>query len=539
MKVHLLYRAADFDQEAPPAANEADLVADLSLDTLVAALAKGDEFLGDVARRVILRGLAEPDQIRYRQAILKDCLDNESAIRDMYAIAVEAIEAEKRIWMDAHARHPGGLLQRSIELLTTFFHSLEKLRRIAEEKGPVVRSEGMKTLFAMLMRELDDEYLRSVEAQLTNLTFRDGVLATASLGDGNFGTDYVLRRRDKQGWREALGERTGLTLDVDERDMRASETLSSLRDRGLAIAATALGKSTDHVLSFFVALRFELAFYRACLNLRERLVELDEPICLPKAEPPGGRRLSSRGLYDVPLALTLGSRVTGNDVAGDGKGLVVITGAHHGGKTAFLRSLGLAQLMMQAGMFVAAEGFTASVCGTVFTHFHREEDPSMTSGKLDEELARMNAIVDAIGPNDLMLFNDSFASTNEREGSEIARQIVRAFLESGVRVFYVTHLYDLAHGFARARRDDALFLRAERLPDGKRTYRLIEGEPLPTSYGEDLYRRVFADREVTEAPEAEAEARRASARQKAAEADQAEPEAEASEVEAPGAEPAA
>ena len=47
-----------------------------------------------------------------------------------------------------------------------------------------------------------------------------------------------------------------------------------------------------------------------------------------------------------------------------------------------------------------------------------------------------------------MLFNDSFASTNEREGSEIARQIVRALIESGVRVCYVTHLYDLAHGLA-------------------------------------------------------------------------------------------
>lgn len=500
MKVHLLYRNADFDLDQPPAANEADLIADVGLEPLFAALAKGDEFLGDVSRKVILRGLTEPDAIPYRQAILKDCLDNELAIRDMYAIAVGAIEAEKRIWMDAHAKHPGGLLQRSIELLTTFFRSLEKLRRIAEEKGPGFKSEGMKTLFAMLLRELDEDYLRSVQAQLADLSFRDGVLATASLGDGNFGTDYVLRRKDKAGWREAMGERSALTLDVDERDMRASETLSALRDRGLAIAATALGRSTDHVLSFFVALRFELAFYRACLNLRERLAELDEPFCMPKPEPSGSRNLTCRGLYDISLALAMGSHVTGNDVQGDGKSLVVITGAHHGGKTAFLRSVGLAQLMMQAGMFVPADSFGANVCGAVFTHFRREEDPSMTSGKLDEELARMSAIVDALHANDMVLFNDSFASTNEREGSEIARQIVRALLESGVRVCYVTHLYDLAHGFRRARRDDALFLRAERLPDGQRTFRLIEGEPLPTSYGEDLYRKVFADRAVATDP---------------------------------------
>ena len=169
----------------------------------------------------------------------------------------------------------------------------------------------------------------------------------------------------------------------------------------------------------------------------------------------------------------------------------MITGANRGGKSTFLRGIGLAQLMMQCGMFVPAESFRANVCDGLFTHFKREEDASMRSGKLDEELSRMSAIVDNMTPNSIVLLNESFASTNEREGSEIARQIVRALLERGVKVCYVTHLFDLAQGFHRAKMDAALFLRAERLADGRRTFRLVEGEPLPTSYGEDLYRRIF------------------------------------------------
>jgi len=35
------------------------------------------------------------------------------------------------------------------------------------------------------------------------------------------------------------------------------------------------------------------------------------------------------------------------------------------------------------------------------------------------------------------------------------------------------------------------FLRAERQSDGGRTFKLIEGEPLQTSYGEDLYNKIF------------------------------------------------
>ena len=70
-------------------------------------------------------------------------------------------------------------------------------------------------------------------------------------------------------------------------------------------------------------------------------------------------------------------------------------------------------------------------------------------------------------------------------------QIVRALLERSIKVFYVTHLFDLVQGFYREKMDAALFLRAERLADGRRTFRLVEGEPLSTSCGEDLYLRIF------------------------------------------------
>jgi DNA mismatch repair ATPase MutS len=226
---------------------------------------------------------------------------------------------------------------------------------------------------------------------------------------------------------------------------------------------------------------------------------MGEPTCYPVPFEPGEPAFTCEALYDVCLAFHLDGPVVGNTVEADGKSLVVITGANHGGKSTFLRSVGLAQLMMQSGMFVAAEALRASVCDGLFSHYKREEDASMESGKLDEELARMSGIADAIRPNSLLLCNESFASTNEREGSEIARQVVRALLAKRIRVFFVTHMFDLAHGFHDQQLDSALFLRAERQPDGARSYRLVEGEPLPTSYGTDTYRRVFGEAPATEA----------------------------------------
>jgi DNA mismatch repair ATPase MutS len=103
----------------------------------------------------------------------------------------------------------------------------------------------------------------------------------------------------------------------------------------------------------------------------------------------------------------------------------------------------------------------------------------------------MSDIVDKLTSNSMLLLNESFAATNEREGSQIARQIICALLEKRIRIFFVTHLYECARGFHDRKLDNSLFLRAERKADGVRTFKLVAGEPLQTSYGEDLYKRIW------------------------------------------------
>jgi hypothetical protein len=64
-------------------------------------------------------------------------------------------------------------------------------------------------------------------------------------------------------------------------------------------------------------------------------------------------------------------------------------------------------------------------------------------------------------------------------------------VDCGVKVFFVTHLYDFAYSFRHKMMKNAIFLRAERRSDGARTFRIVEGEPSQSSYGKDLYERVF------------------------------------------------
>jgi hypothetical protein len=496
MKVHLLHQAADFDVDAGLSPGHEDLTSDLELATLLEAMAGGDSFIFDVCRKVLLACLQEPAAIGYRQRVLADCLAQPAVIREMYSVAVGALQDKRQLWggYGGTYQNPSSNLSGAVSTLETYVARLRQLRQIAGEHAEKFRSDGLTTLFGTLRRELDDAYFAEVGEHLRQLRFRDGVLISAGLGEDNSGTGFVLRRGDgRPGWKERLGigPRTVYSFTIAPRDEAGAQILEDLTGRGINLVANAAAQSADHIGSYFTMLRAELAFYVGCVNLSDRLAAKEVPISFPDAEPAGPPPVfGCADLRDACLALQSAEAVVGNDVQTGGKPLIVITGANSGGKSTFLRSVGLAQLMMQCGLFVTARSYRANVARGIFTHFIRAEDPGMTSGRLDDELRRMSVIADRIGPHGLMLFNESFAGTNEREGAEIGYQIVRALLDVQIRVLFVTHRFGLAERFHRQHADQALFLRAEREPDGRRTFRLAVKEPLPTSFGEDLYYRL-------------------------------------------------
>jgi MutS domain V len=492
VKAHLLYadRDFDFDAELPP--GHQDLVQDLELTTVLAAMAAGDKFLFDVCVKVVLASLTDPEEIRYRQRVLADCIAEPQVIREMYGIAVGALQDRRSVWGFLSSQYPTSILSGAVGQLEVLIARLRQLRQVADSHIGKFRSDGMVTLLRTLQRELDDEYFETLSGHLRQLRFRDGVPMSVQLDRDNSGINYVLRSgTSRRGWKERIGiePRTVYSFSIPPRDEAGADALSDMTNRGINLVANAAAQSADHVTSYFSMLRAELGFYVSCLNLRDLLASVGQPMTFPDPSPWNRWELACTDLRDVSLALRTGT-VTGNDVDADGKSLVIITGANSGGKSTFLRSAGLAQLMMQCGMFVTAQSLRASVCAGMLTHFIREEDATMTSGRLDEELSRMSVIADRIGARGLVLFNESFAATNEREGSEIGRQVVRALLDAGIRVYFVTHQFDFADSFHRQHADSTLFLRAPRQPDGERTFKLVPAEPLPTSFGQDIYYRI-------------------------------------------------
>jgi hypothetical protein len=496
MKTFLMHRGRDVDLRRELPWNAAALTQDLALDTLLEGMAGGDDLVREMSRRALLNGCEnDADTIRYRQAVVRDAIMNSSGLRELYGLAGEAIANKRQHSYWISSRYPSSALSGAIELMTMYLAMLRRLRALADGRRGDFASEGFATLFAMLERELPDDYLAQIASHLKELRFCDGILVSAQLGPGNAGEKYVLRQRADDGrpWLRKLLEKgpAAYTFQLPERDEAGARALSELRDRGIQYVANALAEATEHVEAFFQMLRVELAFYVGCLNLHERLVALGVPTSFPVPLPTEASKLRCRELCEPSLALQLQRPVVGNSLDTNHRALVVITGANQGGKSSFLRSVGAGQLMLQSGMFVAASLFESSLCPALVTHYKREEDAALT-GKFAEELERMSGAIDHLKPGATVLLNESFAATNEREGSEIAGQVVSALIETRHRVFFVTHLHTFARNWAEQGREGTVFLRAERLPDGTRTFRIIPGEPLSTSHGRDLYDRIFA-----------------------------------------------
>lgn len=497
MRTRLMYPDRDLAEPPPLPLGAEVLRRDLELDELLRVMAGGNPLIGDACAHVLLAATGGGESagtradIVHRQDVMRDVLANQDVVGELRAIADDGLDRERMKVFGLFSRAtPEKVLLRSIDVMEMYLEVFTALRKVAAAYAPRFQSAGFRAFFADITTELGDAYLAAVRTRLDELRFDHGVVISARLGPGNHGMNYVLRRPPRGGLRSRVHrDPHWLPIELDD----AAEELSVVLGRGMLPAADALAQACEHVTRYLRTVSLETGFHLACARLHGALTAIGEVTCFPEIATGGELGFDCDGLRDPSLAVRTAAPTVGSTVDARGCSLVMITGANRGGKTTFLRSIGLAQMMAQAGMFVVAGRYRTGVRTGVFTHFTPDEDPTMVHGRLDAELARMSRLADAMAPGALLLCNESFSSTNEREGSEIARTVVDAARESGITVCFVTHMFALADGLHRRADPRARFLRAERLDDGGRTYRLVDGRPLTTSFGDDLFRSVFGD----------------------------------------------
>ena len=97
MRPGLLYPDRDLDVEALPELDPT-LVAAPGAGPDVRRDRRGDRSIDRIVRRVVADRLETVEAIRYRQATLTDALASPDVVRQLHAIAADAVEGERKVW---------------------------------------------------------------------------------------------------------------------------------------------------------------------------------------------------------------------------------------------------------------------------------------------------------------------------------------------------------------------------------------------------------------------------------------------------------
>jgi DNA mismatch repair protein MSH4 len=154
-----------------------------------------------------------------------------------------------------------------------------------------------------------------------------------------------------------------------------------------------------------------------------------------------------------------------NDVySGDhGARFQVVTGGNMSGKSTFIRTIALVQIMAQVGSFVPATYAAIPICDRLFTRLSTEDKPESNLGTFAVEMTEMNMILRypatdshafihfpiadfmnrQVTRDSLVIIDELGRGTSTQEGLAIALSMSEELIKTECRVFFATHFTEL------------------------------------------------------------------------------------------------
>jgi DNA mismatch repair ATPase MutS len=222
------------------------------------------------------------------------------------------------------------------------------------------------------------------------------------------------------------------------------------------------------ILRFERESQFYISYLEYIGKLRRRGLEFAYPeVTLEK-------RLEVAGGYDLALAYKRKDSsmpVVPNDFVMEGnERIFILTGPNQGGKTTFARAFGQILFLASIGCPVPCRSARLFLFDCIFTHFSTEESPGLDSGRLKEELIRLDNLMKKVTPNSIIVLNELFATTTSYDAYIMGKKILDYFISLDCICLYVTHIPELASIC-----DKVVSLAATAIPgkDAIRTYRIV------------------------------------------------------------------
>jgi DNA mismatch repair ATPase MutS len=295
------------------------------------------------------------------------------------------------------------------------------------------------------------------------------------------------------------GEDTGiapLRFLPNNREERLLQPLFQDLDRLMTQTAQPVARALNRYVRInsesLAGLEYELAFFVGAVRLFRRLPSFT----LPQFAPLDERVTEITDLASIHLLLRQEAPPVASDVEfGENGRIGILTGPNSGGKTTYLRAVGLAQVLFQAGLAIPARAARMSPVDCILTHFPALETGQ---GRLAEEAARLRGLFERATGQSLVLLNETFSSTAPGEALYLAQDVLCGLRVIGVRAIYATHLIELAervneieNAVAGTSAVFSLIATVYQNGDGQttRTFHIERGLPFGRSYAQEIARQ--------------------------------------------------
>lgn len=530
----------DATAQRPETQADPDYAGDVGLDELAGALSIAGKYRKFV--KGILAGLCrDKEVIEYRQDILDDLLRNVGLARDLRALlpmiaelsacreqtglhATPLMQAMRRFGeLELYVQCVGslsGALERCGESLES--QGLLRVKRAMDEVAstesflslkqsiPELKS-GMERMASVTIGVNLDAQLRPVEA--TILSLNDTAFKGCPLLNSFFARGGAVNGSTGISELHSIVEKSSLTqMDILKSAVNEDHALQimlfndlhAILNRSLAPVVSTMKQYTHVNSGLLTHLEYELAFLLGAAALAAKLGENGLATCRPAIADMDRRVLRAQGCYSVNLALRLiesggkagAASLVANDIDFDEGGAVfVLTGPNRGGKTTYLQTIAVFQLLAQSGALVPASCAAVSPADRIFTHFPVEEKPDEDGGRLGEEAARLADIYRMATAGSLVLLNESISSTSPSENLQISRDVLLGLKLMGLRAVFATHLHELGEGLdelnarlPRGSKAVSIVAGAERGGgnEARRTFKVARARPAGSSFAADI-----------------------------------------------------
>ena len=168
--------------------------------------------------------------------------------------------------------------------------------------------------------------------------------------------------------------------------------------------------------------------------------------------------------------------------------IFVLTGANSGGKSVFVESVGICQILFQLGMPIPAKEACIKPVNCIHTHFSMSSDDG--ESRFTNECKKMRLILDSIRKNDMLLMDETFSATSSNEGAAIAYYVLKHIKKLSCICIYSTHIHDLIHYLPSINENsNAVIPMHVECVQGVRTFRIVYGADDESSHAYEIAKK--------------------------------------------------